>query len=328
MTNKLTAKERKNLKTLEEVIEAGLGTFSRVGRALLQIRDCRLYRGSFESFDAYCQERWEFSRQRAHQLITAASTAEELSTIVDTPPAREAHVRPLLNVPEEHRPKVWQEAVKSAPPGPDGKPRITARCVERAVEDWHRTRLLPRDQVIDVESLPVEVPKQISVPPSDGNLVRCRCCGRDVEPDEDGDCPLCHEPEIALRMPEREDLTPRAYVDDDGQVVAVIHGLNDRWISARGRHRVKSPLLPPRATWEQAQADLDTYAAARDWRQYETDQPVAVDEPPAVELGVPLESRPNWLVDVGAIAYAAIECEGRPAVAQRLQELADEILMG
>lgn len=327
MANKLTAKERKNLATLEEVIEAGLGTFSRVGRALLQIRDCRLYRGSFESFDAYCQERWEFSRQRAHQLITAASTADELSTIVDTPPAREAHVRPLLNVPEEHRPTVWQEAVKSAPPGPDGKPRITARCVERAVEDWHRTRLLPRDQVIDVESLPVEVPKQISVPPG-GDQVRCRCCGRDVEPDEDGDCPACHEPEIALRMPEREDLTPRAYVDDDGQVVAVIHGLNDRWISARGRHRVKSPLLPPRATWDQAQADLDTYAAARGWQQYETDQPVAVDEPPAVEEGVPLESRPNWLVDVGAIAYAAIECEGRPAVAARLQQLADEILMG
>lgn len=328
MANKLTAKERKNLATLEEVIEAGLGTFSRVGRALLQIRDCRLYRGSFESFDAYCQERWEFSRQRAHQLITAASTAEELSTIVDTPPAREAHVRPLLNVPEEHRPKVWQEAVKSAPPGPDGKPRITARCVERAVEDWHRTRLLPRDQVIDVESLPVEVPKQISVPPSDGNLVRCRCCGRDVEPDEDGDCPLCHEPEIALRMPEREDLTPRAYVDDDGQVVAVIHGLNDRWISARGRHRVKSPLLPPRATWEQAQADLDTYAAARDWRQYETDQPVAVDEPPAVEEGVPLEDRPEWFLKVASLSLAAIESEGRPAVAGRLQHLADEILMG
>lgn len=41
------------------------------------------------------------------------------------------------------------------------------------------------------------VPKQISGPPAkDGDLVRCRCCGRDVEPDGDGDCPKCHEPRI------------------------------------------------------------------------------------------------------------------------------------
>jgi|LSQX01.2.fsa_nt_gb hypothetical protein len=208
MTNKLTAKERKNLKTLEEVIEAGLGTFSRVGRALLQIRDCRLYRGSFESFDAYCQERWEFSRQRAHQLITAASTAEELSTIVDTPPAREAHVRPLLSLPPEYRGDVWQAAVASAPTGPDGRPRVTARCVEAAValavERLNQGRVQDSgfrvqggetsDQVIDVESSPVEV--AIPPPDVDADLVRCRCCGRDVEPDEDGDCPACHEPEI------------------------------------------------------------------------------------------------------------------------------------
>lgn len=255
------------------------------------------------------------------------ATLEELSTIVDTPPAREAHVRPLLNVPEEHRPKVWQEAVKSAPPGPDGKPRITARCVERAVEDWHRTRLPPRDQVIDVESLPVEVPKQISVPPG-GDQVRCRCCGRDVEPDDDGDCPLCHEPEIALRMPEREELTPRGYLDDDGQVVAVIHGLNDRWISARGRHRVKSPLLPPRATWHQAQTDLDTYAFSRAWHPYETNQSVAAEEPPVVEEGQPLEDRPEWFAEVERLAREAIESEGAAAVANRLEQLAANILLG
>ena len=327
MAHKLTAKERKNLKTLEEVIEAGLGTFSRVGRALLQIRDCRLYRGSFESFDAYCQERWEFSRQRAHQLITAASTAEELSTIVDTPPAREAHVRPLLAIPKDHQAEVWQAAVETAPDGPDGKPRVTARCVERAVEDWHRTRLPPaRGQVIDVEASPVQVPKQISVPPG-GDQVRCRCCGRDVEPDEDGDCPLCHEPEIVV-TPSPPTLKPRAYVDDKGYVVAVIRGLRDKWISARDGHRVKSLLLPPNLTWEAAQYDLDAYAAEHGWKEYATDQPVAVDEPPAVEEGVPLEDRPEWFAEVERLAREAIESEGAAAVANRLEQLAANILLG
>lgn len=170
---------------------------------------------------------------------------------------------------------------------------------------------------------PALVPKQISGPPAkDADLVRCRCCGRDVEPDGDGDCPKCHEPRIAL-APEREELKPRAYLDDDGQVVAVIHGLNERWLSARGRHRVKSPLLPDRATWDKAQADLDTYAAMRGWQLYETDQPVAAEEPPTVVL----EDRPEWIVEVERLAHAAIDREGRQAVAGSLQRLVDQILM-
>lgn len=174
-----------------------------------------------------------------------------------------------------------------------------------------------------------QVPKQISVPPG-GDLVHCRCCGAMVDPDEDGDCPECHEPEIAV-MPSPPILKPRAYLDQDGemgQVVAVIHGLNDKWISARGRHRVKSPQLPPRPTWEEAQADLDAYAAERGWKEYATDQPVDVDEPPAVEEGEPLADRPEWFLKVASLSLAAIEVEGRPAVAGRLQHLADEILMG
>ncbi len=183
------------------------------------------------------------------------------------------------------------------------------------------------DKPCEKPSSPVQVPKQISVPP--GDLVRCPSCGRDVEPDADGACPECLEPELAVTVvpPQK----PHAYIDQDGemgQVVAVIRGLNDQWISARGRHRVKSPRLPPRPTWEQAQADLDKYAAERGWTEYKTDQPVAVERPAVAELGTPLASEPNWIVSVGALAYEAIEIEGRPAVAERLQRLVSEILMG
>lgn len=70
---------------------------------------------------------------------------------------------------------------------------------------------------------------------------------------------------------------PTAYYDDRGRVVAVIHGLADRWISARGRHRVKSQVLPPRATREEAQADLDAYAAERGWEAM-ADEPEFIRE--------------------------------------------------
>jgi len=58
-----------------------------------------------------------------------------------------------------------------------------------------------------------------------------------------------------------------AYRDDKGEIVRVTKGLGrDCWIVARGRHRVKSPALPPRSTARQCQCDLDRYAAARGWQ--------------------------------------------------------------
>jgi len=56
-----------------------------------------------------------------------------------------------------------------------------------------------------------------------------------------------------------------SYIDHSGRVVAVIHGLDAWWISARDRRRVKSKMLPPRRTREEAQADLDRYAKERGW---------------------------------------------------------------
>lgn len=337
--SQLTRPERTKLTQCEATIARGLATFMEFGHALAAVREGRLYRQTHATFEAYCADRWELGRPRAYQLISAAEVAAELSTNVDTPPLREAHVRPLLSVPAERRAEVWRDALRSAPVAPDGRTWMTARLVEAAVERWNRSggkasRSGAQEEVdrgrvaevIDVESAPVAMVEA----PAGGHadLVSCRCCGRDVEPDEDGDCPLCHEPEIALRMPHREELTPRAYLDDDGQVVAVIHGLNDRWISARGRHRVKSPLLPPRATWKEAQDDLDAYAAERGWQLHETNQPVAAEESPAAEEGVPLKDRPEWFAEVERLAREAIESEGAAAVANRLEQLAANILLG
>ena len=53
------------LAELETVIESGIRTFVDVGRALLEIRDSRLYRESYPTFDEYCRERWGFGRIRA-----------------------------------------------------------------------------------------------------------------------------------------------------------------------------------------------------------------------------------------------------------------------
>lgn len=43
----------------ERVIQDSLTTFWKVGRALAQIRDERLYRTTHGTFEDYCRERWD-----------------------------------------------------------------------------------------------------------------------------------------------------------------------------------------------------------------------------------------------------------------------------
>lgn len=62
-------------------------------------------RETHDTFEAYCRERWGFSRQRAHQIVEAAKVAEVLSTIVNTRlPTNEAQARELVSVLREHGP--------------------------------------------------------------------------------------------------------------------------------------------------------------------------------------------------------------------------------
>ncbi len=129
----LTGPERRKMNDLESIIEAGLKTFVEVGAALSIIREQRLYRETHSSFDAYCEERWGWTRQRAAQLIDASDVVQELSTMVDTLPASERQARELVAVPEEKRAEVWQEATKAAEA--EGK-KPTAEHVKKAGEPF------------------------------------------------------------------------------------------------------------------------------------------------------------------------------------------------
>jgi len=92
-----------------------LNAFYEVGFALMQIRDNRLYREVYGTFEEYCKEKWGMSRPRAYQLIRAAEIKDNLSTTVDI---SERIVRPLTIIkdPDEQR-EVYREAVAIAPEG-------------------------------------------------------------------------------------------------------------------------------------------------------------------------------------------------------------------
>lgn len=122
----------------EVVIQRGLKTFIEVGEALMAIREKRLYRQTYYTFEEYCQQRWDISRPRAYQLMGASQVVANLSTFVDTEtstignmPTNESQVRPLtkLETPEEQQ-AAWTEAVVRSP---NGKP--TGAIVAAVVDE-------------------------------------------------------------------------------------------------------------------------------------------------------------------------------------------------
>lgn len=105
------------------MIERGLNTFTEVGNALLAIRDQRLYRAGHGTFEDYCQQRWGFSRIRAHQLIEAAGTALTIVNSGLPAPSNEGQARMLAHIPSPQRAEVWRETLERT----EGKP--TARAI-------------------------------------------------------------------------------------------------------------------------------------------------------------------------------------------------------
>lgn len=129
----LSAREAEELATCERIIERGLRTFLEVGSALLKIRDLRLYRNEYATFEDYYRERWSLERSQVYRLMDAAEVTRNLqsSPMGEVPlPSNERQVRPLtkLKDPEEQR-KAWERAATTA------AGRVTAAHVEAVVRE-------------------------------------------------------------------------------------------------------------------------------------------------------------------------------------------------
>jgi N6-adenosine-specific RNA methylase IME4 len=125
----LNSIELSKLKQCEQIIEKGLKTFIDVGGALLEIRDSRLYREEFGTFEEYCKERWGWARNYANKLIKATETVKNLGTNVPILPSNEAQARPLTKLEPEEQREAWQDVIKNAPEG-----KITAKQVLEAAK--------------------------------------------------------------------------------------------------------------------------------------------------------------------------------------------------
>lgn len=152
LVNAETGEVVASLDDLEAVIERGLTSFVEVGQALSTIREERLYRQSYDTFEAYCAERWGFGRTYAHRVIEAAEVTSMLP-IGNTRPTTESQaraLRPLKDAPEQ-----MAEAMTKAAEASGGKP--TANAIAEAVADVIESKERKRQDTEELQALMEEV---------------------------------------------------------------------------------------------------------------------------------------------------------------------------
>jgi hypothetical protein len=131
----LSLVEQSELSCLESIIEKNLQSFYDVGVALTKIRDQRLYREKYETFQEYCRYQWDISRPRAYQLIGAAGVQNNLSTVVDKL-LPERILRPLTSVSPDKQIEIVEKLRKDSPDG-----EIIGREVRYAVNQIKKGKL-------------------------------------------------------------------------------------------------------------------------------------------------------------------------------------------
>ena len=107
----LSTDEERDLLVLERKVERA---FYEAGKALAEIRNRRLYRATHETFEAYCQERFCFTRRHINYRIAGYRVVETLKMGTNCSqvfPTNESQVRSLTQLPTEEQVEAWQQAV-------------------------------------------------------------------------------------------------------------------------------------------------------------------------------------------------------------------------
>lgn len=74
----LTLAETKTLAECEDIIGKGLKTFKEVADALQDVRDQRLYRAKYATFEDYCRLKWGITARYANRIVLAGEVVKNL----------------------------------------------------------------------------------------------------------------------------------------------------------------------------------------------------------------------------------------------------------
>jgi uncharacterized membrane protein len=176
-TTTLSTQETQYLAMLEATIKNGLGIFWKVGEALAEIRDRRLYRQEYPTFAEYCEKKWGFSDSRARQLITSSEVVRDvekalpsgngksvtncntLASGIKVPTGallNEGQTRALASAPRARRGPILKAAVKTAPNG-----KLTAQHIKSVAQTAKETKAKSTAAIVKAH-LAKPTPKPVS----------------------------------------------------------------------------------------------------------------------------------------------------------------------
>jgi hypothetical protein len=135
----LTRQEKTLKAELEAVVRSGLDEFLRVGNALAMLRNKRLFRTEFATFEEYVRIKFCLARSSADQLIRCAQTAQVLLEAGVELPANTTStlMKPIATLPgEELQVACWEFAQSLAPGRGVTQPLVSrlVRVVRNALE--------------------------------------------------------------------------------------------------------------------------------------------------------------------------------------------------
>jgi hypothetical protein len=143
----LSTSERSRLSELEGIVQTNLESFLTAGRALCEIRNKRLFRQGFATFEDYCARRWGFSGSRGLDLARSVSVAEHLLSGAAAPETGDAPLpidlssevlRPLQKLEPPLQSAVWRLASRVGKPTQHIVAKVV-RVVEHAIHEGNGT---------------------------------------------------------------------------------------------------------------------------------------------------------------------------------------------
>lgn len=138
--------DEEELVRLEARIETGVQKILEAGKALKLIRDKRLYKDKYKTFEDYCRERWGFSKRYANYLISAADvgTKVPISSV-----AQGRALSPLYDEDKEEAIQLMADLKQKH--GAD----LTATVIKRAVTTAMKRRQRLSEQVSEKIAVPI-----------------------------------------------------------------------------------------------------------------------------------------------------------------------------
>lgn len=137
--DELSPDEESDRLLLERKIEKALKAFYEAGLALREIRDRRLYRDVYQTFEEYCRERFNLSRRRPYQLIQAADVMDNLMVMCTDGthplPSSERQIRPLSPLSPNEQREVWGKAIEAG--------EVTSEKIKNIVAEIRKKKPVP-----------------------------------------------------------------------------------------------------------------------------------------------------------------------------------------